>query len=85
MNKKILNSETLQIRFFKLRTQVQAVKHQPSKEYIYTHTHTHTHTHIYLVVYIHSSIKRGNVKYIKRSKVSARNINCSRLPIIWPL
>ena len=89
MNNKILNSETLQTWFFKLRTQVQDVKHQPSKEYIYTHTHTHRETHIYLIVHIGSwyslSIKRGNVKYIKRSKVTAQNINCSCLLIIWPL
>ena len=46
MNKKILNLETLQTQFFKFRTQVQAVKHRPSKEYIYTHTHIHTHTYM---------------------------------------
>ena len=48
MNKKILNLETLQTQFFKFRTQVQAVKHRPSKEYIYTHTHIHTHTYMYI-------------------------------------
>jgi len=50
MNKKILNSETLQAQFFKFRTQIQAVKHRPSKEYIYTHTHTH----IYILNSSHS-------------------------------
>lgn len=39
----------------------------------------------FLIFHIGSRIKIGNGNYIKSPKVTAQNINCSCLLIIWPL